>query len=143
MNTAEAIFFRPKIWNTDKADVVVVVVTALVGMDVERENSNTKTFRLSRCRSATTTQSGLQSSATPRKRRLEGGNVLTLTSCVLRSDRAESVWMPTDLISTIYGSFNPFADKEAPAPGCSYFIYILKSFFRGDPGLCVCRGGGG
>ena len=43
--------------------------------------------------------------------------MLTLTSCVLRSDRAESVWMPTDLISTISGSFNPFADKEAPAPG--------------------------
>ena len=71
-----------------------------------------------------------------------GGDVLTLTSCVLRSDRAESVWMPTDLISTISGSFNPVAEKEAPAPG-SYFIYILKSFFRGDPGLCVCGGGGG
>ena len=36
MNTTEAISFRPKIWNTDKADVVVLV-TALVAMDVERE----------------------------------------------------------------------------------------------------------
>ena len=27
------------------------------------------------------------------------GNVLTLTSCVLRSDRTESVWMPTDLLT--------------------------------------------
>ena len=26
------------------------------------------------------------------------GNVLTLTSCVLRSDRTESVWMPTELV---------------------------------------------
>ena len=26
------------------------------------------------------------------------GNVLTLTTCVLRSDRTESVWMPTDLV---------------------------------------------
>ena len=48
MNTAEAIFFRPKIWNTDKADVVVVV-TALVAMDVERENSNTKTLFYKHC----------------------------------------------------------------------------------------------
>ena len=36
MNTTEAISFRPKIWNTDVADVVVVV-TALVAVDVERE----------------------------------------------------------------------------------------------------------
>ena len=44
------------------------------------------------------------------------GNVLALTSCVLRSDRTESVWMPTDLVK-YSGSFNPFTEKEAPAPG--------------------------
>ena len=34
-----------------------------------------------------------------------GGNVLTLTSCVLRSDRTESVWMPgTDLVTFLVHS---------------------------------------
>ena len=47
MNTTEAISFRPKIWNTDKANVVVV--TTLVAMDVERENSNTKTLFYKHC----------------------------------------------------------------------------------------------
>ena len=27
-----------------------------------------------------------------------GGNMLTLTTCVLRSDQVESFWMPTDLV---------------------------------------------
>ena len=34
-----------------------------------------------------------------------GGNVLTLTSCVLRSDRTDSVWMPTDFLKFLVHSF--------------------------------------
>ena len=53
-------------------------------------------FRLSRCRKTTTSQSTTKFYNSSKAG--VGRNVLTLTSCVLRSDRTESVWMPTDLV---------------------------------------------
>ena len=54
-------------------------------------------FHSSRCHTATTNQSPLPRSTTPPKADV-GGNVLTPTSCVQRSDQAQSVLTTTDLL---------------------------------------------
>ena len=55
-----------------------------------------------------------------------GGNMLTLTSCLLRSDRVESFWMPTDLAKFPVHSICLLRKKLRHLAGsCYYFFKIL------------------
>ena len=85
-----------------------------------------------------------------------GGNVPTLTSRVLRSDRTESFWMPTGLVKFPVHSVRLPRKKLLHLAGRCYYFY----FFQGEPGggvgrwsatrtcmcvrvcVCVCVGGG-
>ena len=71
-----------------------------------------------------------------------GGNVLTLTLCLLRSDRTESFWMPTDLVIFHVHSLCVLRKKLQHLAGhCCYFLYIFSS--PGEPGGDGGWGGGG
>ena len=70
--------------------------TGSLMLQSEDSNRLIDPFRLSRCRKTTTSQSTTKFYNSSKAG--VGRNVLTLTSCVLRSDRTESVWMPTDLV---------------------------------------------
>ena len=67
-----------------------------------------------------------------------GGNVPTLTLCVLKSDWTESVWMPTDLVKFPVHSICLLRKKlQHLADCCHYSLSIF--FFLGEPVWC---GGG-
>ena len=68
-----------------------------------------------------------------------GGNVLTLTLCVLRSDRAQSVWMPTDFIKFPVHSVHLLRKKLWHLAGRHHFFF----FFWGWVGCEVGWGWGG
>ena len=53
-----------------------------------------------------------------------GGNVVTLTLCVLRYDRAQSVWMPTDLIKFLVHSVHLLRKKFRLAVVIIFFIFF-------------------
>ena len=50
-----------------------------------------------------------------------GGHVLTLTSCVLRFDRAESFWMPTDIVKFPVHSVRLLKKKLRHLAGRCYY----------------------
>ena len=53
------------------------------------------------------------------------GNVLTMTSCVLRSDRTESVWMTTDLLKFPVHSIR-ILRKKLPGAWLAVVVIILR-----------------
>ena len=85
-----------------------------------------------------------------------GGHVLTLTWCVLRYDRAESFWMPTDTVKFPVHSLRLLGKKLLHLSGRCYYKCCCFSP-RGEPGggysllrskcarsayMCVWGGGG-
>ena len=59
--------------------------------------------------------------------------MLTLTSCILRFDQAESFWMPTDLVKFPVHSICLLRKKLWHLAGCCYFFFIFLS----EPGVGV------
>ena len=97
-------------------------------------------FHLSRCHTATTNQSQLQSSTTPPKR--TWGGTCWHWLCVLRSDQTESVWMPTDLVKFLVHSICLLRKKLQHLAGrCHYYFYFFRvrqvSGRRGA--ICTCN----
>ena len=96
-----------------------------------------------------------------------GKNVLTLTSCVLRSDRTESFWMATDLVKCLVHSICllRLRKKLQHLAGCCCYDLYIYIYNLGGGGwrvggfclhlwskwvqstvwvcVCVCVGGGG
>ena len=65
--------------------------------------------------------------------------MLTQTSCILRSDRTESIWMPTDLVKFPVHSIH-LLNEPAPGRLLSLFFYVFF-LFLGE--LVRWRWGGG
>ena len=68
------------------------------------------------------------------------GNMLTLTSCLLRSDSNESVWMPTDLVKFLICPIHLLWKKFWHLVVIIIFIFF---FIRGEPGPWRVGWGGG
>ena len=63
-----------------------------------------------------------------------GGNVLTLTLSVPRSDRTESVWMPTDLVKFLVHSIHLLRKKLWHLTIIVIFIFFWVNRFGGGEG---------